>query len=298
MKGKALVVKHLIGRVRTKVRNIRGWNIKINRETQLISDDALEAELGERILKVDRKTEEFWEWVRNSDLREFQNYSYPHKKALEFFFSAHLLEIKEGDIVLDIAGGRSNYLFAVKKTFRPSKLILQDHIYNGITERDGILIIGGSASKVTLSDMSVDKIACHHAFEHFQQDVDFLFIKELSRLLNTRGKAVIIPLFIAKEYIECWNIQKNSKFNKNAKLIVDKTASLPGVDEDGHFARIYSPSILYSRILTLAEKVGLNWSIFTCTLDGKFLPDMNVNFGAEINYPLRALVLVKGTCTC
>jgi len=245
------------------------------------------------VLTFDRKTEDFYRWVKNSGLKEFQRYSYPHKKALEFFFSAHILEIKSGDIILDAAGGRSNYLSAVKNTFNPSQLILVDHIYSEKNEKDDILIIGGDISKISLPNTSVDKIACHHAFEHFQQNIDVIFIEEISRLLKPKGRAVIIPLFIAKEYIECWNIYRSNKFDSNSKLIVDKTASLPGSDNDGHFARIYSPLALYSRILNFSKEVGLNWKIVTCTLKGQYLPDMKLNFGAKINKPLRALVLEK-----
>ncbi len=275
------------------IRRFKGWNVKLNRVVHSISDDEIEVEIGKNVPTFNRKTEEFWKWIKIGDLNEFQKYSYPHKKALEFFFSAHILEIEDGDIVLDAAGGKSNYLLAVRKNFNPSKLILADHIYSEMKEKDGILLIGGDVSKIPLSDSSVNKISCHHAFEHFQQDVDLLFIKEIARLLKPKGRAVIIPLFIAREYVECWNIQRNSKFDKNSKLIVDKTASLPGSDNDGHFARIYSPTVLHNRILLSAEKAGLSWTIASCTLDGKYLPDMNVNYGAKINYPLRALILEK-----
>lgn len=276
------------------IRRFRGWNIRLDQEVHSISDDVLgEIETDRKVLKFDLKSEEFWEWLKNSGLNEFQRYPYPHKKLLEFFFSAHILEIKSGDIILDAAGGRSNYLSAIKNTFNPKQLILADHIYGEETEKDDILIIGGDISKIPLSNTSVDKIACHHAFEHFQQNVDIIFIEEISRLLKPKGRAVIIPLFIAKEYIECWNIYRSSKFDNNSKLIVDKTASLPGSDNDGHFARIYSPLVLYSRILNFCKKIGLKWRIVTCTLDGQYLPDMKLNFGAKINRPLRALVLEK-----
>lgn len=275
-------------------RRFRGWNIRLDQEVHSISDDVLgEIEIGSKVLKFDRKSEEFWKWLKNSGLNEFRRHPYPHKKALEFFFSAHILKIKSEDIILDAAGGRSNYLSAVKNTFNPLQLILADQIYNKKTKKDDILVIGGDISKIPLSNTSVDKIACHHAFEHFQQNGDVIFIEEISRLLKPKGRAVIIPLFIAKEYIECWNIYRSSKFDNNSKLIIDKTASLPGSDNDGHFARIYSPKILYSRILTFAEKVGLKWRIVTCTLGGQYLPDMKLNFGAKINRPLRALVLEK-----
>lgn len=287
-------VRQLIKKFKSQIKNIRGWNVKIDRECYPISDETLKKELPEQKLKkFDLSEEEFWNWLKVSGLEEFIGYSYLHKKALEFFFSSHLLDIRDKDIVLDIAGGKSNYLLAVKRTFSPSKLILQDHIYEGIKESNDILIVGGDVSNILLPDMSVHKIACHHAFEHFKGNTDSECIKEISRLLKPGGKAVIIPIFISKDYIECYNIKVKKKFDNNAKLIVDKTASLPGGSDDGHFARIYNIRALYHRVLVVAEKFALNWSIATCTLDHKLLPDMNKNFGAKINYPLRALVLIK-----
>ncbi len=279
--------------VKNRWRGYRGRNLKLDKETILMSDEAIAKLLGKEIIRFDRGSNDFWQWLKLAKLSEFLGYSYPHKKALEFFFSSQLLEISEEDVILDAAGGESNYLLGIKHTFHPAKLILHDQIYDVFEEKDGILTIDGDISSIPLPDNSVDKISCHHAFEHFQGDKDILFIKEIARLLKPGGKAAIIPLFISEKYIECWNIKHYGAFDSKAELLIDTTATLPGGPADGHFARIYSPEILRNRILNLAENVGLTWSIITCKLDRQDTPDMSLNLGAKINSPLRALLLEK-----
>ncbi len=268
-------------------KKIKRWNVKLDQKARPCSDGILKTKFGIKIHKFNQKTSSFWKWIKKGDLKEFLKFPFPHKKALEFFFSAHILDIEKKDILLDAAGDELDYLSAVRKTFNPSRLILEDRIYTKRIKKNNILIIGGDASRIPLPDASVNKITCHHSFEHFKQDIDATFIKEISRLLRPKGRAVIIPLFIAEENIECWNTQKNSKFDKTASILIEKTASLPG----GSFARVYSPKALYDRVLACAEKAGLKWTIASCTLDNESIPDMKLNFGAKINYPLRALIL-------
>ena len=275
------------------IRKLKGWNTKLDKVAVGVSDQELEALLGRKTIAFDRSTDDFQRWIEDANLKEFQKYSYPHKKALEFFFSASILDIKANDVVLDAAGGKSNYLSAIKNTYNPARLVLTDHIYPETTQEGDVLIAGGDISQIDLGDASIDKISCHHAFEHFQEDKDVKFIKEIARLIKLDGKAVIIPLFVSKSYVECWNIEHNGRFDEDAQLLVDKTASLPGSDNDGHFARVYDHASLRKRILSAAEEAGLNWTIYTCALNGSACPDMKYNAGAQINYPLRALTLEK-----
>lgn len=114
--------------------------------------------------------------------------------------------------MLDAAGGKSNYLKAIKLIYGINELYLTDHIYEGVKElEDGIKIVGGDISKIHLKDKSVDKIACHHAFEHFQQDKDIAFINEAYRILKNKGILVIIPLFLTDIYILNAGISKYKK---------------------------------------------------------------------------------------
>ena len=239
------------------------------------------------------ESEKVVRWLMNGGLEEFIKTKYFHKKGLEFFFSAELLDLNEKDVVLDAAGGRSRYLHALKGNGHNGDLYLTDHLYSGLSKKDGIQVVGGDISKLDLHDCSIDKISCHHAFEHFQEDKDMLFIKEIERLLAPGGRAVITPLFVGEKYIECWNVNHEKKFDEDAILLIDKSASIPGADDDGHFARIYDIQSLKSRIFKTAESCGLAYSVVEMRIDGNRMPDMTKNFGSNLNFPLRALVLDK-----
>lgn len=233
-------------------------------------------------------------WLTRGNLEEFIEKEYVHKKGLEFFFTAHLLQIQSLDSVLDAAGGRSGYLSALRLNGHDGELYLTDHIFNGINKNDdGVNIVGGDITAIHLPDSSIDKIACHHAFEHFQEDKDVRFIEEINRILKPGGVAVITPIFLADKYVECWNVLHQTRFDDSAQLVIDETASIPGGDEDGHFARIYDLDALERRVLSPAKQIGFDAHLVEMIIDGQFMPDMDKNFGSKLNKPLRALVLEK-----
>lgn len=264
-------------------------NALIDTKVHILSADELKDDFV--IKQVNYSEEEYWKWVKSGNL-EFAEESFIHKKGLEFFFSYKILQIQSNDVVMDAAGGKSNYIEAVKLTAGPKKLYLTDHVYKGVTKSEkGVYIVGGDISSIHLDSESITKISCHHAFEHFQEDKDVKFIIEIKRLLKQDGIACIIPLFVAHKYLECWNILPKAKFDNNAELLIDHTATLPGADDDGHFARIYSIEALKHRIIE--QFSGLKFEIIECLIGGKPVPNMDKNFGSTINHPLRALKITK-----
>lgn len=267
------------------------WNTIIDNYTYSLKS------VDDKILKIHKKEIykfEIERWLIRGGLERFIEKECIHKKGLEFFLTAHLLQIKPYDSVLDAAGGLSGYLSALRLNGHLGDLYLTDHIFNGIHRgADGVNIVGGDITDIHLPDCSLDKVACHHAFEHFQDNKDIRFIKELNRILKPGGEAVVTPIFLADKYIECWNILRQTKFDDLAELVIDKTASIPGGDEDGHFARIYNLDALEKRVLSPAKQIGFDTSLVELTVDGQIMPDMNYNFGSKLNSPLRALVLKK-----
>jgi ubiquinone/menaquinone biosynthesis C-methylase UbiE len=262
------------------------WNVILDKKVTPLRYNEINYDKV-RFLNV--TTEDVTKWLEKGKLNKFVGKSL-HKKGLEFFFSAHILNIESDDILLDAAGGMSNYLKAVKNNFSINDLYLTDHIFEGLQQlNDGIKIVGGDISSIHLENNSISKIACHHAFEHFQADKDIEFIKEAYRLLKDDGALVIIPLFLTDIYVECWNIETSEHFDENSIVIIDKTASVPGADDDGHFARFYDMDALRNRIIRPAETLGFECEIIECHIDGAIIPDMRTNFGSIINRPLRAI---------
>ncbi len=289
-KSSFVFILTLMRRILRKLFVKKQWNLIIDQSISPIQ----KIEMLELSVSIsDLPSDSYWSWLYATDLL-YRDLYYPHKKALEFFFSQHLLKISVNDKLLDAAGGRPIYLEAIRETSGCRNLFLCDHVYEGITEDSlGIKTIGGEVTRIHLPAASISKISCHHAFEHFQNDADIKFIEEIGRLLSPGGLACLIPLFLSDQYVECWNIPQIQTFDPQAELIIDDTASLPGNDDDGHFARIYDVRSLEQRVINTALKNNLRLKIIECRLDGQILPDMKKNFGSILNQPLRSLVLKK-----
>lgn len=274
------------------VKRMLGYNRFLDETVHSLEEQALGNEVEHVVL--DLNSNQFRRWLAEAGFSK-KDRNFRQKKALEFFFSSSILSPGEEDAVLDAAGGRSLYLDAVRNLYGSRRLYLQDQIYQGREVGEGgLTFVGGDAANIPLPDGSITRLACHHAFEHFQGDTDIRFIREVSRLLGTEGKACLIPLFLADQYVECWNIPCDTRFDENARLIVDISATLPGGDEDGHFCRIYDLQALEDRVVKTALGCGLEIRIVTCRLGGRDIPDLKRDLGSRLNHPLRALVLEKG----
>jgi ubiquinone/menaquinone biosynthesis C-methylase UbiE len=227
-------------------------------------------------------------FVKSEKLAQYSSLDYPHKKLLEFFFSYRLLDIQQDDILLDAAGGDALFLKIMHEKVG-CRCLLNDHMYLGVSEKDNLRYIGGDVCSINLPEASVTKISCNHSFEHFHENKDSGFIREVSRLLKPGGEAVILPLFLSGIYFETWNKPTDCQFDSTAETLVDETATLPGSGNTGFFARVYDDMALQKRVLTVAKETGLFATIYRCLLDGADVPDMNKNSGALINNPMRAI---------
>ena len=283
------MLKDILMWIRRRFITKKKWNCILDTYVTPTSNQELDKIIN--ISLINFKEQEIRAWIDKGQL-EFNKYAYIHKKALEFFFSAKILDIKPNDVLLDAAGGKSNYLRAIKLNNNCRNLYLNDQIFSSVSEND-IRVVEGDISAINLETESLTKISCHHAIEHFKEDKDILFIKEISRLLKTGGCACIVPFFIVDSYVECWNIETNVRFDIEAELLIDKSASLPGGDDDGHFARLYNLAAFKRRIVDVANENSLSCEIFECMIADKHQPDMTANFGSILNKPLRLLKLTK-----
>ncbi len=279
----------LLHRLRNRLR--RTWNVKIDKHAKPLAEKDLDNICPHRVISLTEV--DFKEWLGKTSL-PFRDNLFPHKKALEFFFTQAILDPAPEDHVMDAAGGRSGYLEALRTLRGCRHLYLTDHIYDGHSlTPDGYHVVGGDISSIELPDNSLTRISCHHAFEHFKGDRDSGFIKEIARLLRPGGKACIIPAFLTTSYVECWNERPTTQFDPEAEVLMDRTASIPGAEDEGYFARFYSMDAFKQRVLDVALSRGLEARLITCKLDGRDIPDMVRNFGSALNCPMRALVLSK-----
>jgi hypothetical protein len=217
-----------------------------------------------------------------------------HKKLLEFYISFRLLEPCDEHVVMDAAGGAKGYL----ATLTCRKKILQD-IRIGAGTRSalgpGVAYVEGDAGAIALPDASVDRISTHHSFEHFQGDSDTGFVREVQRLLAPQGRCCIVPLFMAKRYAEITDqLSMRYRFDARSRRVIDPTATIPGSDYSGHYARVYDVEAFRRRIVDAIDSSSFRLSIYQPEMEGRPLPDMSLGFHSRVtsvNYPYRALVI-------
>jgi len=210
-----------------------------------------------------------------------------HKKNLEFFISYKVLDIKPMDVYMDVACGNNNYLSAV----RCRRKIAHDlKLSRRIKKMKDADFVESDARDIPLESNSIDKISCHHSFEHFHDDTTF--IKEVWRLLKPNGICCIVPLFISDGYTEITNSRK--KFKKlsphNPSLACDTRSSIPGHRFSGNFARIYDIPTLKQRVLSEID----SYRICEILIENKRIPNLSLPCHkkvSKLNYPYRALVI-------
>ncbi len=269
-------------------------NRTINREVDVI-DLASVASAGIATGRLDLTTAEYRSFVTAPALAWYAGRQHPQAKPLEYLTTARLLNLADGDTVLDAAGGTSReYPESLRAaTGKTIDFICQDSQLEG-TVCDGIRFVGGSIDELPLADASIDAISCHHSMEHFRGDTDVRFVREMIRLLRPGGRLVVVPLFLGTKYAELWNRRpETAAAADGAVQIVDRLGSFCGWGPYEHFARVYSLDAFRTRLLQTigdtarAEVVGVY-------LDGAPTPDLAHNaFQPRVNGHMKALVLTK-----
>jgi ubiquinone/menaquinone biosynthesis C-methylase UbiE len=298
MKNKKSILSRLTGftkNLKWKLLTVlRLNNLKINRILKPINiteSRAIQAEKG----NLELKKNDYDNFINSNVLQQYIQLDYCHSKPLEYLTTMTLLDIQDGDKILDAAGGvGAEYIKAVMAV-RECQFTAysQDSWLEGTIE-DGITYIGGSIDAIPLPDESLDGISCHHSFEHFRDDLDFKFIAEAIRLLKVGGKLVITPLFITNKYAEIWNKKPIYQYDPDtATTIFDTTATFAGWGPYEGFARTYSIQALQQRIINKLPK-NIQVKIYQIMIDGKLEPDINKNYHQPLlNAEMKALVISK-----
>lgn len=273
--------------------NLKLNNVEVNRYLKPCEESEINV-LGLEVKKIYLSSNKYQELINLEILNKYKKYSYQHSKPLEYLTTMTLLNLKEGDKLLDAAGGKEGeYTRAVMAVYEYKlTTYCQDSLLDGKT-KNGITYVGGSIENIPLPDESLDGISCHHSFEHFQGDLDIKFIQEAVRLLKVGGKIVITPLFLTNKYAEIWNDKQMQKFDEKAISICDRTATFAGWGPYEGFARTYSPAILKERIIAKIHH-NCQAEIYQIFLDGKSVPDISKNHHQPLlNAKMKALVITK-----
>lgn len=140
----------------------------------------------------------------------------PREKLLEYYLTLEALQLKRQDTYLDVASCLSlfpNYVAEMTGAgvirqdlhYTPNLVSLRmpRFLRRGLLKRSvGMKSIGCDACEMPLPDESVDAIALHCSFEHFEGDSDGRFAVEAMRLLRPGGRLLIIPFYCGDKYTE------------------------------------------------------------------------------------------------
>ncbi len=173
------------------------------------------------------------------------------EKSLEHYLSTQFLDLKNGDVFIDIANDHSPVPEIFSSLFN-CIVYRQDIVFpEGISG----LMIGGNAATMPVRDGFASKIALHCSFEHFERDDDINFIREVNRVLFSGGKMVVCPLYLSISHI----IQTNPWYvTKSETETFDSTALIYCAKNwNNRHGRFYDANALDSRIRSALESLTL-----------------------------------------
>ncbi len=278
---------------RQKLQSYLPPNLLANRRLRPFPAERLGEALGVPFRYLDATSVEYLGWLEQ--VAPLYGTGGPFsKKPLEFFGTWRLLDTRPEDVFLDAAGGVYTYLDRLTARER----YLHDlAIGPGLRERLGpqVKYLESDAAAIPLPDASVDRIACHHSFEHFEGDADMGFVAEIQRLLRPGGRACILPIFVGDTYYEVTtHFTLAKRYDPTARRLIDPTANVPG---GNGYARIYDPPALRRRVLDRVDRRAFAVEVVELRLDGKPVPDLTIPRNRKvtrINCPFRALVITRG----
>lgn len=116
----------------------------------------------------------------------------PPEKVLEHFMARDLLGLVAGETYVDVAAGDSPVAGIYRELDRVEAMRVDRRFRPG---RHGDRW-GADVRALPWADGSIDKMALHCSFEHFEGDADIGFVREADRLLAPGGRCCILPLYM------------------------------------------------------------------------------------------------------
>lgn len=176
------------------------------------------------------------------------------EKSLEHFIAQKLLELTSSDVYIDIASAHSPVPEIYHRLYG-AKTYAQDLKYPPGLHGERI---GGNAAELPFENGTVNKMALHCSFEHFEGDSDTRYIRECARVLAPGGRVVVVPLYLSDIY----GIHTNPLQSRRKPGLYENDAVVGFVKGWGHpFGRQYDPAHLASRVIENGP--GLQFQVYS-----------------------------------
>ena len=168
------------------------------------------------------------------------------EKCLEHYLVYKFLKFTKGDVYIDVAAAGSPWA-EILNTKGVESYRLDLSYPKGI---QGINI-GANAENTGLPSGSCTALSLQCAYECFMGESDINFVKEASRILNEKGRYVIVPLYLADQYYI-----STSPYCDQKKVVIDDGAKKIWRDDQYKvpFSRHYSPEAFIERIYSNIPK--------------------------------------------
>lgn len=200
------------------------------------------------------------------------------EKILEHYVSYVLLDLKKAAILVDVASCRSFFPDIMRR--KGHRVIAQDLSYPPGLHGDRM---GGDASRMSLANNTIGGMTLHCSFEHFENEADERFARNVAPLLEPGARVVILPLYLSHAYCI-----ETDPLISNGAVPVDEGASLVASFGYGNrHGRHYSVPALRSRVLTPALEAGLRPSIYVIQNAAQISPACYLHFALVLEKPAR-----------
>ncbi len=188
--------------------------------------------------------------------KKYPNY-YPgnfYEKTLEHFIAFKLLNLSKGRNFIDIGAAKSPHS-KVFERLTGCKGYKQDiRFLKGIHWRK----IGSNASNIPVKDNFFHGALAACTIEHFENDSDIGFIKEMTRILSIGGRVIVIPLYLHEKAV----CVTDPKYSIPGNVMFDADVDIHCVSEWGNrHGRFYSPATLVKRLIE-HNHFRMNFSVY------------------------------------
>ena len=201
------------------------------------------------------------------------------EKILEHYIAYKLLALEDfskEDIYIDVAAGSSPWAKLLRDKLRIQAFALDRELSEQYKNLHYYKF--EDATSTSFKDSSVKGMSLHCAFEMFKGDDDLNLIREMGRVLQPRGKALIVPLYLHTDYCSFSSPKYWGKGYSDQKAIECIRWDMRAIPS----ARFYDAAKLQERILQNVKGMGMNYRVYALRNKMDISPSVYCHFILEI----------------